>query len=215
MQHVEMYAKQMMTAEIAHDFKHADRVRKWAVQIAPQEAYDNVEIVEIAALLHDIGYTKTRRFHAQMGAQMAARFLRDCKLFSDQEIEAITHAIRYHNTPRGGKGKLTDIVRDADMLDMFGAIGVMRAWTSKASQPEYNPRNVKGDTWGITAQEIDQRFAEGKGTGEYIVDQINFQISCYDNLMTETAKKFAKPLVEFMKQYMLQLEFEVTEVFSE
>lgn len=107
---------------------------------------------------------------------MAVQFLREEKLFADHEVQAIANAIRSQSSVRGG-GPLAGILRDADILDALGAVGMMRAFTSKYAQPEYNPRNVKGDTWETTAREYDQRFAEGRGIGGHIVDQVNFQIS--------------------------------------
>jgi hypothetical protein len=97
------------------------------------------------------------------------------------------------------------------MLDLFGAVGVMRAFTSKATKPEYDSNNIKGYNWGATANDFDIRFSQGVGIGKYIIDQINFQISCYDNLSTDTAKELAKPLLKFMRNYIMQLESEINE----
>lgn len=210
-QQIEDYARQVMAAEVAHDFQHADRVRCWAVRIAQDEGYQNLEVVEAAALLHDVGlsYTEERGDHGRAGAEEAARFLREKGLFTEEEIGEIANAIRYHNLVNGS-GQLWVILRDADTLDMLGAVGIMRACTSNATKPEYDPRDAKGDTWEMTIGEFEQRFAEGKGVGSYIIDQVNFQISCYDNLGTETARRVAEPLVEFMKAYVVQLESEVS-----
>jgi hypothetical protein len=62
----------------------------------------------------------------------------------------------------------------------------------------------------MTAQDVDQRFAEGKGVGDFIVDQINFQASCGDSLRTETARQIAAPLVATMRAFLIQLEAEVS-----
>ena len=104
---------------------------------------------------------------------------------------------------------LLDIVRDADILDLLGAVGIMRACTSHSCLPEYDPENLKGEMWGASGREYDRRLDAGRGTGDSIVDQINFQISCYDNLSTEAAKRLAGPLVEFMRGYVLEFEAEV------
>jgi HD superfamily phosphodiesterase len=101
------------------------------------------------------------------------------------------------------------ILRDADMLDAVGAIGLMRAFTSKYALPEYDPEHVKGNTWGLTGRDYDQRFATGEGIGSTIIDQVNFQISFYDNLNTQAAKRLAAPLVEFMRAFVRQIEAEV------
>ena len=212
-QQVENYVKRTMTKVIAHNFKHVDRVRNWSLQIAQEEGYQDLETIEVTALLHDIGllYVEESSMHGPIGAQTATRFLKENGLFAEEKIKEIANAIRYHSSPRDGSGKLLEILRDADMMDAFGAIGIMRAFTSKSSKPEYNPENVKSDTWEITSRGFNQRFDKGLGIGDYIIDQINFQISYYDNLSTETAKQLAKPLVEFMKNYIIQLENEINQ----
>lgn len=219
-QRIERYVQGVMTGayvandlRIAHDLKHVDRVRRWALHIARKEGYGNLEIVEAAALLHDIGlaYVKERSQHAAVGAEVAARFLREQELFSAQESAEITEAIRLHSSlPGGGRaGKLAEILKDADVLDALGAVGIMRAFTSKYARPEYDPSNVKGSTWGLTASEFTRRRAAGLGVGEHIMDQVNLQLSLYDDLTTETARRIAEPLVEFMRTYVVQLEAEI------
>ena len=64
----------------------------------------------------------------------------------------------------------------------------MRTFTSKYTQPEYDPHNVKGETWAMRGQDFTYRFQEGIGVGQYIIDQINFQLSCYDNLQTKNSQ---------------------------
>jgi len=191
-----------------------DRVRRWALHIARQEGYGNPEIVEAAALLHDVGlaYVKERSQHAAVGAEVATRFLREQELFSAKEDAEITEAVRLHSSlpGEGEPGKLAQIVKDADILDALGAVGIMRAFTSKHFKPEYEPGNVKGGTWGLTAGEFTRRRAAGLGVGEYIMDQVNLQISIYDMLTTGTARRIAGPLVEFMRAYVVQLEAEIS-----
>jgi putative nucleotidyltransferase with HDIG domain len=216
---IEHYVEQSMGAvnapdlRIAHDFRHVDRVRRWTLEIAAHEGLQDSEIVEAAALLHDIGLAyvevEQRSRHAQAGAEIATQLLRERQLFTEEEIEAIADAIRHHSSPSGG-GVLGDILRDADKLDALGAIGIMRAFTSKYAKPEYDPQCIKGDTWEMAMTGFERRFAEGKGIGDYIIDQVNFQISFFGTLCTKTAKRLGKPLVEFMQAYVVQLESEVT-----
>jgi len=213
-----------MTGAVAHDFKHVDRVRHWALHVAREERFKDLEIVEVAALLHDIGLPyvdekSERSKHGPVGAEIAERFLKENCAFTEEQIEQITSAIRYHGSrpslvedllkSMGEKGRLLEIIRDADNLDALGAVGLMRAFTSKSGKPEYAPGNVKGDTWGLSSRGFDGRFSKGLGIGDTIIDQINLQASHHDNLRTETAKRLAKPLVEFMKEYVIQLEHEI------
>ena len=213
---IEAYVRRTMAGvagsdlEIGHDFKHVDRVRRWALAIAEEEGDVDRELVEAAALLHDVGRARVEqeRQHAQIGAEMAAQYLRAQALFSEPERAAIVDAVRNHNA-LVDLAPLATIIRDADILEMLGAVGVMRAFTSKHALPEYDPQNVKGETWGITARDVDRRFAEGAGIGPTIVHQINFQASCHGNLRTEAARRFAAPLVVFMSAFLTQLESEI------
>ncbi len=70
-------------------------------------------------------------------------------------------------------------------------------------------QQIKGDTWEMPMTGFEARFAAGKGIGGHIIDQVNFQISFYGDLRTETAKQLGRPLVAFMKAYVLQLEIEI------
>ena len=100
-------------------------------------------------------------------------------------------------------------MRDADKLDAMGAVGLMRAFTSKYGRPMHPPHTVKGDTWGLTVPDPEERFTEGKGIGDCIIDQVRFQISFSGDLRTETAKRIGLPMVEFMRAYVVQLESEI------
>lgn len=210
-QQVESYVKQITREEVAHDFEHVDRVRNRAIQIAGGEGFEDLELVEVTALLHDIGlpYVKDRKMHSQKGAEIAGQFLRENNLLPEEKIGEITDAIRWHSRKRYGSGRLLDILCDADTLDALGAVGIMRAFTSKYFKPGYNPDNIRGDNRGLSVREYDELFARGLEAGDTIIDQINLQIHYYLSLTTETAKRLAKPLVEFMRDYVIQLEHEI------
>lgn len=199
----------MCQCEIAHDYKHVDRVRRWALRIAEKEGYRHRERVQAAALLHDIGLLHGRARHGPRGAEMAATFLQHNGFFGSEEITEITRAIHNH-TSLDGEGTLDFILRDADILDLLGPVGIMRAFTSKAAQPEYLPDNVKGDTWGITAVQVTERFTSGQGIGPTIVDHLNFQISCYENLHTASAREWGRPLRATIQSFTCELEKQVS-----
>ena len=209
---------------IAHDFKHVDRVRNWALYIARSEGFRDLQLVEVAALLHDIGLPhidkeSERSKHGEVGAEIADRFLRENSILTEEQIGRITLAIRYHSSPpsladdivriSGERGKLVEIIRDADTLDAIGAVGLMRAFTSKYLLPQYDPNNIRGETWELPPAGFTERLSKGLGVGKHIIDQINFQISYYRNLRTKTGRQLAEPLVQFMKDFVLQLEDEI------
>lgn len=215
---IEQHARQIMDnihapdLRLAHDFAHADRVRRHALHIARQEGYADLELVEATALLHDIGLASVteRSQHAAAGAEHAAQWLREQRLFNEAQITVIDEAIRAHGATSGG-GVLGDILRDADILDLLGAIGIARAYTSKYDKPIYDSQHVKGETWGMSSADFTQRFEQRVGIGACVADQINFQISCYDNLTTPTARQIGQPLVAFMRAFVVQLAGEAAE----
>ena len=208
---IEKYAKENMQNIPAHDYGHVNRVRRWALIIAKEEGFKDLEAIEVAALLHDIGrgHTENEKQHGEMGAEIAQRYLKENGFFTDEVIADVCGAIRYHCTNRKGEGTLLNILRDADKLDLSGAVGIWRVMISKYLKPYSPDDNLRGETWKMGAVDFDRRFDSGIGQGEYIVDEINFCISCYDNFATETAKKLAKPFVDYMIGFVKEMEKEV------
>lgn len=127
-----------------HDFDHVRRVFHMAVRLARAEGAD-VEIVQAAALLHDVADseagTAARENHQIASAEFAA-----CMLvkegWSPDRIAAVQHCIRAHRFRSKGERPETIEARvlfDADKLDVLGAVGVARviAYAVQARQPVY------------------------------------------------------------------------------
>jgi uncharacterized protein len=213
---------------IAHDFKHVDRVRNRALLIASSEGVADLEKVELTALFHDIGLpfideNGDRRKHGEVGAEMAATFLKKESPYGSEQIAAIADPIKYHSFPPpvvaehlkflGERGKLLEILRDADNLDALGATGLMRAFTSKYFLPDYDPDDIRGPAWGLSTEELTDEIKDESYSVRYIIDQVNQQIRYYDSLHTGTARQIAGPLVRFMKVFVLQLEVEIKPIY--
>jgi HD superfamily phosphodiesterase len=196
---------------IAHEMPHVRRVFANALRLAQAEGYPHLDRVAAAALLHDIGLpiVEKRSDHPKMGAELAARFLQENKLFAPDEIAEICEAIVHHGR-LDGTTPLIHILRDADILDLLGTVGIMRAFTSKAQKPVYLPEHPRGETWSLSANDFTVRFQAGVGIGPTILDQINFGMSCYENLCTETAREWGRPLRDTMRQFVIQFANEVS-----
>ena len=206
---IETYARTHMGVEPGHDYGHVRRVANWAVRLAHEEGYPRPGLAEAAGLLHDVGLSSCgadRRRHGEMGAALARDFLLSIPVFSPDDTEEIVNAIRHHVTNRTGSGMLLDILRDADMMEFFGPFGLLRGVARASHKPVCYSGLPRGETWGMSSTDFDRRFDDGRGIGPCLVDDINFQASCYGNLATRTARRWAEPYVQFMRDFVLMLE---------
>lgn len=111
-----------------HDAEHTLRVYRNALLIASQEQNCDLEIVSLAALLHDVDDHKL--FHTENNAN-ARSFLAEHGI-SETKINLICDAVNsvsfsqnLGRKPETIEGK---IVQDADRLDALGAIGIARTF---------------------------------------------------------------------------------------
>jgi len=111
---------------VSHDKEHIDRVAALAYYIGKKEGAD-LEIVELAAKLHDIA--REKKDHAKKGAEIARKILRKNGL-PEKFIEKVAHCIESHSFSCSVKPETLEakVLSDADKLDAMGAIGIARAF---------------------------------------------------------------------------------------
>ena len=112
----------------SHDLDHIIRVASISSSLALQ-LNAAVDVVLLAALFHDVARPledETGKCHAELGANAASEFL---KRYNNPElVNDVSSAIRSHRfskkiEPKTLEGK---ILKDADMLDALGSIGLYR-----------------------------------------------------------------------------------------
>lgn len=106
------------------------------MRIAREESADLL-IVELAALLHDVGIPREHREggdHAQYGAEIAREFM-EVQDARPEVIERVVECIRVHRFSAGREPPTLEaaVLQDADRLDAVGAVGVFRALVSMGS----------------------------------------------------------------------------------
>lgn len=116
----------------AHEYDHADRVRKHGVVIAKAEK-EQVWLAELIALLHDIGRTKEhfepKQTHHEWSYSMCQEWFREdfhFDVLSDEEKLCILYSVRNHWNSCADDYKQAIILRDADKLDGLGSVGLRR-----------------------------------------------------------------------------------------
>ncbi|TBV27943.1 phosphohydrolase [Meridianimaribacter sp. CL38] len=98
-----------------HNYTHTERVLRSLREILENSEVnkEDSEILELAVLFHDTGYTKLREGHEEESVKIASKFLKDNDA-SDDLIGSVSECImatKFKDTP---KTKLGKIIRDAD-----------------------------------------------------------------------------------------------------
>ncbi len=104
-----------------HNLWHTrDEVLPQAVRLARMMGVSgrDVEVVELGAVIHDIGFVVTTDEHERAGAEIAGKVLPRFGL-SGAEVEAVQSMILATKLPQSPRNLLEEIVADAD-LDSLG-----------------------------------------------------------------------------------------------
>jgi HD superfamily phosphodiesterase len=179
----------------AHGWFHTDRVRANIRILARAEGIDPF-LAEVAALLHDVGRTQPGP-ESQHGARSAeiAEPLLGAMALTPEEGQSILHAIRWHNSLRDDT-PLLRILRDADMLDGLGAMGIIRAFMSKSHLPPYDAKDPF-------------QHGSNRWPPDFSSDQLLGQMEWYGRLNTDTARQMAEKRIDFMAAFIIQARDEI------
>lgn len=101
-----------------HALGHTSMVDSFVTLLCLKRGVD-VELGKIAALLHDIGKFELNapsKSHAHAGAKRARIILEEDGSFTEDEIDAIVHAIDSHSNKTIVDTPLCEALKDADVL---------------------------------------------------------------------------------------------------
>lgn len=168
---------------IAHGIDHFDRVRINALKIAKHYPETDLEILQIASLLHDINQPiGGKMHHIEKSVKTAELILNQLPYPKKKEVLEI---IGQHSTEKLAKKTSIEarILFDADKLDGLGYLGIARTFI-------YCGQN------GMTL----------KQTVRWYEKKIDIAIS---NLETQYGKKIAKPKLSITKHFLKKLKQEL------
>lgn len=120
----------------SHSLDHLDAVLSYARGLAATYGGDD-DVLTAAALLHDLG-RNDKRLHGAASAEQSAQLARgilDAVAFPAEKIPLVLVAIGEHDQPELRPTALEGrILKDADFLAGFGAVGIARAalWTGES-----------------------------------------------------------------------------------
>lgn len=192
-----------------HDWWHTYRVYKLALQIASREGGD-LFIIEMSALLHDIGDYKFFNGDEEAGKRFVYNYLHSISLPLEiiEKIVNISTSVSFMKTllPEN-KLKLEEnnvenleylIISDADRLDAMGAIGIARAFTYGGyyHRPIYDPDiplnpNISREEYKTTESPSINHFYEKL-------------LKLKNMIYTSYGKKLALKRHRFLEQYLKQ-----------
>jgi uncharacterized protein len=117
--------------ESSHNWWHIYRVRETALHIQSEEGTGDRFIIELAALLHDVGDSKIDS--SGDGSKMVSRLLTKLGV-NVPDREHVLHILNYISFRDRfdacmERSDELNIVQDADRLDAIGAIGIARAFS--------------------------------------------------------------------------------------
>ena len=193
--------EQLKNAEGGHDWFHIERVYKNALLIAKEEKCD-LEVVKLAALLHDIADSKFHNGDESVGPKKAKGFLETQNVKEETILHVI--AIIENISFKGGNfnqqfhSKELAIVQDADRLDAIGAIGIARTFNYGGfkNRALYDPKIAPN--LSMTKEEYKKSEAP---TINHFYEKL---LLLKDKMNTETGKKIAKKRHDFMIHFLAQ-----------
>ena len=190
-------------ADPAHDFSHISRVYKNARIIGQEEGAD-MQVLLLAALLHDVGsekkHTSKQGESEGQGKRAVGAFLESIGL-EEEAREKVLYAVDVHRF----SGKIVPvtlearILQDADRLDAIGAIGIARVF-------------LTGGTLGRELYSPDDPFCRAREPDDTKWNLDHFYkklLKLESGMHTKSGKKLAAGRTAVLRRYLRDLEEEI------
>ncbi|MCM0583407.1 HD domain-containing protein [Weissella diestrammenae] len=200
----EFVREELLEEQSGHDYVHIERVLTNALMLAKDMPTADVEIVSLAALLHDVIDEKVVDDVNAAISKVRAK-LRDWQIESAEIAEIldiITHmsysknlTTRYQLTLNG------QIVQDADRLDAIGAIGIGRTFYYGGHKGHlmYNPNDA-------AREHLDHdQYRQNSSVINHFYEKL---LKLTDLMNTPKAKTIAEHRTEFMQAFLNEFDDE-------
>jgi uncharacterized protein len=194
---IRSYAQECFSnAPGSHSWDHTRRVHRLCRHIGSIEGAD-IEVLEIAAFLHDVGRPSQDRSkgaicHAERGGEMARDVLQHASLSPEKKANIIhcirSHRFRGNHIPETIEAK---VLFDSDKLDAIGAVGIGRAFlfAGEVGAKLHNPEALPEKTAPYTEEDTAYR--------EYRLKLFHIK----DRLLTGEGRRMARERHAFMESF--------------
>jgi uncharacterized protein len=197
--------EKLQNAESGHDWFHIERVYKNALLIAKDEICD-IEVVKLAALLHDIADSKFHNGDENIGPKTAQIFLKN----ENVDAETTNHIVKIienisfkgGNFERQFNSIELQIVQDADRLDAIGAIGIARTFNYGG----FKNRQIYDPNIALNLKMSKEEYK--KSTAPTINHFYEKLLLLKDKMNTKTGQKIAQQRHDFMELFLKQFYME-------
>lgn len=174
---------------------HSYRVYSIAMKLVEDEklklSEDDILLIKVSAILHDIGKRKSRENHAESSAKVAQEWINknSCIKFQIKDVERLLYIIRNHsNKDEVEKDLCAAIVKDADILDEIGVLSIFMS------------SNVVDRNSPYFFNDLKTRLEEF---------ELNYCDEVLKKLNTEMAKRILEHKKNFIKAFIENLEMEL------
>ena len=194
---------------VAHDIAHLDRVVRNADDICGTEPDADRLVVAIAALLHDFHRVLEKKHRRHVAPEEAEpelrRWMAGSTVVPANAIDNICAAVNFteyyrcagHDIEAMAPSLEARIVRDADMLDALGAVGIARAFMFGGYLGE--PMWVETDPGSLGGT-----FVPGQATS--VVHHFHEKLFRLESeMLTHRGKTLARARTDYMRSFMDKL----------
>jgi uncharacterized protein len=165
----------------SHDYSHVNRVRKMALYLANEESINSpvdLELVELSALLHDVGDFKFLK-PGETSESVLRAFMRDAQYSGklQDSIIWISQRISFrheleHGPPSGPHLIELSCVQDADRLEAIGAIGIARCFAYNGARNLALYDSTTTPLISITSQQYNQQKDKGSNARNHFYEKL-------------------------------------------
>ena len=195
----------MLTDKSGHGFEHIERVLILARKLAQRE-HANMEIVELAALLHDCDDYKLVGIKQAEELSNAKQIMKNhqISLVIQEEVLNIIRSMGYSKSLQGIRPTSLEgkIVSDADMLDAIGACGIIRCMQFAIERcNQYDAPIFEKNIWpeiNLSAEEYKKPNRRSDNFVNHFFEKL-FKLK--DMMMTESGK------IEAQKRHQIMVDF--------